>query len=111
MDIRIPYAKIKQAVIDSQMTYAQIKAEDWQFSLPDILTPEEITRVKRVKRLVIGWLKADFKERQYIGTLKAALFTRFDQMEDYLTLQGVSHLTGKEKLKRAFREWLEVDDG
>jgi hypothetical protein len=32
-------------------------------------------------------------------------------MEDYLTLQGVSHLTGKEKLKRAFREWLEVDDG
>jgi hypothetical protein len=107
MNIRIPYAKIKQAVIDSQMTYAQIKAEDWQFSLPDILTPEEITKVKRLKNLVMRWLKADFKERQYIGTLKAALFTRLNQMEDYLTLQGVSTLTGTEKLDRAYREWKE----
>jgi hypothetical protein len=111
MNVRIPYAKLKQAVIDSGMTYTQIKNEDWQFTLSSVLNPEEITKVKRLKNLVIRWLKLDFRERQYTGTIKAALFTRFDQMEDYLTLQGLSHLSGEEKLTRAFKDWKESKNG
>jgi hypothetical protein len=111
MNVRIPYAKLKDAVVSSGMTYTQIKNEDWQFTLPDILSPEEIIKVKHLKNLVIRWLKADFKERQYIGTLKAALFSRFDQMEDYITLQGLSNLSGEEKLDRAYKEWKESKNG
>ena len=107
MNIRVPYAKIKQAVIDSGMTYAQIKARDWQFSFSDILTPEEIIKAKRLQNLVLRWLKADFRERQYTGTLKTHLFAEFETMASYLQLQGLSDLSGEEKLDRAFSEWKE----
>jgi hypothetical protein len=111
MNIRVPYAKIKQAVIDTGMTYAQIKARDWQFSLPDILTPEEIIKVKRLQNLVLRWLKQDFRERQYAGTLKTNLFSKFEIMASYLQLQGLSDKSGEEKLDRAYREWKEARNG
>ena len=108
MNVRIPYNKIKAKVIETNMTWVQIRDEDWQFVLSDFLTAEERAKIIRFKNLVMRWLKEDFRERQYTGTLKSALFMRFDQMADYLTLQGLSPLSGEEKLTRAFKEWKEA---
>ena len=107
MNVRIPYKKLKAKVIETNMTWAQIKDRDWQFVLSDLLTEEEIATIRQFRNLVIRWLKQDFRERQYIGTLKSNLFNKFDQMADYLTVQGLSGLSGAEKLDRAFYEWKE----
>ena len=111
MNVRIPYKKLKAKVIETNMTWAQIKDRDWQFVLSDFLTVEEIASIRQFRNLVLRWLKQDFKERQYIGTLKSSLFNKFDQMSDYLTVQGLSSDSGVKKLDRAFREWKEAHNG
>ena len=109
--LRQSYVKIKQAVIDSEMTYAQINAKNWQFVPSEVLTVDEIKQVTHYNNLVMRWLKADFRERQYTGVLKTQLFSRFDAMVAYLETQNLSELSGEEKLTRAFREWKEARNG
>ena len=112
MNPRPAYAKLKARLIELDYTWEQTKAIGREFDVSGLaLTPDEYKSLRRSAPLVIRWIKADFKERQYTGTLKAQLFTRLDDMAVYLDGKGLSDSTGEEKLERAFNEWKEARNG
>ena len=111
MNPRPTYIKLRDEVKSSGMTWEQLKSKDWQFDIDALLTTDEKKALKRYEFLVIRWLKGAFKEDQYTGTLKAQLFSRLDEMAEYLETHGLSDDTGEEKLDRAYSEWKEARNG